>query len=282
VEQGIRLRTTGGLALITTIVALFAAPTARAQYGGIQDNSFLIEEAYNQDPGVVQHINSFWRNWSSGDWLYAFTQEWPLGGVKHQLSYTVPVQDVNSALASAVGLGDIALHYRYQAVGGSSAKVAFAPRLSLLIPTGSWSDGLGTGGLGLQLGLPVSWTWSAHLVTHWNAGITHTFSAHDEAGDEAATNALNLGQSVVWLFMRRVNLLVETVYVHSQDVVSQGRTGASGALFVSPGVRWSHDFKSGLQIVPGIAFPIGVGPSRGEHAFLLYLSFEHPFRKVKS
>src|SRR5215831_17813815 len=26
---------------------------------GIQDNSFLIEEAYNQDYGVVQHINNF-------------------------------------------------------------------------------------------------------------------------------------------------------------------------------------------------------------------------------
>jgi len=30
--------------------------------------------------------------------------------------------------------------------------------------------------------------------------------------------------------------------------------------------------------VPGIAFPIGVGPSAGDDAVLLYLSFEHPFR----
>ena len=29
---------------------------------GIQDNSFLIEEAYNQDPGVVQHISGFQRD----------------------------------------------------------------------------------------------------------------------------------------------------------------------------------------------------------------------------
>jgi hypothetical protein len=49
--------------------------------------------------------------------------------------------------------------------------------------------------------------------------------------------------------------------------------------FVSPGVRWSYDFESGLQIVPGIAFPIGVGPSRREKSVFLYLSFEHPFRK---
>jgi hypothetical protein len=269
------------MALIATTLTLMAVATlAHPQQGPIQDNSFLIEEAYNQDPGYVQHINAFSRYASSGDWLYTFTQEWPLGGVKHQLSYTLPVQDVNSELAAAVGLGDVALNYRYQAVGDSGTKVAFAPRLSLLVPTGKWSDGLGTGGVGLQLNLPLSWVWSSRVVTHWNAGITHTFSAHDETGEEAGTNALNLGQSFVWLAGRRVNLLLETVYVHSQDVVSQGSTDTSGALYVSPGIRWSYDFKNGLQIVPGIAFPIGLGPSRGEHGFLLYLSFEHPFRKT--
>ena len=55
----------------------------------------------------------------------------------------------------------------------------------------------------------------------------------------------------------------------------------SEALHVSPATRWCYDFKNGLQIVPGVAFPIGVGPSKGDHAFLLYLSFEHPFRKAK-
>jgi hypothetical protein len=41
-------------------------------------------------------------------------------------------------------------------------------------------------------------------------------------------------------------------------------------------VRWAYDFKSGLQIVPGIALPITVRPSH-ERAVLLYLSFEHPY-----
>ncbi|HUS20121.1 MAG TPA: hypothetical protein VMZ25_10765, partial [Terriglobales bacterium] len=43
----------------------------------IEDNSFLIEEAYNQEHGVVQHIQSFTRTWNSQDWVYSFTQEWP-------------------------------------------------------------------------------------------------------------------------------------------------------------------------------------------------------------
>ena len=40
-------------------------------------------------------------------------------------------------------------------------------------------------------------------------------------------------------------------------------------------MRWAHNLKSGLQIVPGIAVPIGIGPSSGDTGVLLYLSFEH-------
>ena len=74
---------------------------------GIQDNSFFIEEAYNQEEGVVQHINSFLRQ-HNGDWVYTFTQEWPLFSQQHQLSYTIPVQRLGSAPHGGTGLGDIA------------------------------------------------------------------------------------------------------------------------------------------------------------------------------
>src|SRR6185369_17848086 len=77
----------------------------------ISDNSFLIEEAYNQAPGVVQHINTFTRS-RGGDWLYTFTQEWPVGSMKHQLSYTFAALSVGRA----DGVGDFALNYRYQLV----------------------------------------------------------------------------------------------------------------------------------------------------------------------
>src|SRR5215212_4686556 len=69
----------------------------------IQDNSFLIEEAYNQERGVVQHISTFARPRAGNAWTYSFTQEWPLGGIQHQLSYTLPVQHD----PDGTGLGDI-------------------------------------------------------------------------------------------------------------------------------------------------------------------------------
>src|SRR5689334_6991910 len=85
---------------------------------GIQDNSFLVEEAYNQEFGVVQHISTFTRFWNSKDWAYSFTQEWPVpGDSRHQLSYTLLLQESGSFPDSGAGIGDVALNYRYQLVG---------------------------------------------------------------------------------------------------------------------------------------------------------------------
>jgi chemotaxis signal transduction protein len=266
-------------AALASLLLLFTLGrgTVRAEEP-IQDNSFLIEEAYNQERGVVQHISAFSRAHETGDWLFSFTQEWPLPDQKHQLSFTLPVQEIHAAAVRSTGIGDAALNYRYQALGIGGGKVAFAPRLSLLVPTGSTRDGLGAGGAGFQVNLPLSVEMGSRFVSHWNAGATHTFQARDAVGEEAGTSAYALGQSFVWLARPKLNLLVETIWSSAEVVQGPGATTRAEALFVSPGVRFAIDVKGGLQVVPGIAFPIGVGPSRGQHALFLYLSLEHPFR----
>lgn len=244
----------------------------------IQDNSFLIEEAYNQEAGVVQHINSFIRM-RSGDWLYTFTQEWPLFGQKHQLSFTLPAARVSDVFGSHAGIGDVALNYRYQLVGNGETRVAVAPRFTLLAPTGDSKRGLGSGAVGVQLSLPASVVLSDKFVTHWNAGTTITPSAKNARGEKATTTEYSLGQSIIWLAAPAFNVMLETVWNSSQSVIGSRRTERSSSLLMSPGVRWAHNFKSGLQIVPGIAVSIGAGPSKGERSIFLYLSFEHPFKK---
>ena len=79
--------------------ALFIAwlTTQKAPEWKIQDNSFLVEEAYNQDPSVVQHITGVMRD-SKHHWTGTFTQEWPMGGIKNQLSYTLPLDGASDAL----------------------------------------------------------------------------------------------------------------------------------------------------------------------------------------
>jgi hypothetical protein len=254
-----------------------ASPSSATEPRPIQDNSFLVEEAYNQEYGVVQHISSFTRFWDSKAWVYTFTQEWPVpGDARHQLSYTLAFTDPGPE----PGIGDVALNYRYQLAGSGVTRVAFAPRLSVLLPTGDSSQGRGAGGFGLQTSLPLSVVLSKKLVSHWNLGSTFVPHAKDTAGDRAATVGYNLGQSFVWLARPRFNVLLETVFASNQSVVGRDRTSWSNTLLLNPGVRWAYNFKNGLQIVPGVAVPVGVGPSAGEKGIFLYLSFEHPFRKL--
>jgi hypothetical protein len=263
----------GGLA-----AALLAALPARAQEDApIQDNSFLIEEAYNQEAGVVQHINTFSRDDDSGDWLYTFTQEWPLGGQRHQLSYTVPWQRLEDSADGGSGLGDVAVNYRLQLVGSGDTPVAFSPRLSLLLPTGEEENGRGAGAAGLQVNLPLSAVLAERFVTHANLGATHVPGAKDGAGNEADLTTYNFGQSFIWQARSKLNVMLELVYTSGEEVSGSGATERSDGFFISPGLRWAWDLPSGLQIVPGVAIPLGAGPSSGERQIFLYISFEHPF-----
>ena len=243
----------------------------------IQDNSFLVEEAYNQGRGIVQHISTFERDARGGGWAYSFTQEWPVPGQRHQLSYTVPVSRSDQASGGSAGLGDVAVHYRYQIGGTEGQATAFAPRFTVVLPSGASRRGLGAGGAGLQFNLPFSAELPASLVTHSNAGATYIARARDVEGSEAATVDVALGQSVIWLLRPRLNLMLEAAWSRAQEVVGPGRTERGTELLLSPGIRGAIDLRSGLQIVPGLAFPIGLGPSGGERSVFVYLSLEHPF-----
>ena len=241
----------------------------------IQDNSFLIEEAYNQEAGIVQHISTFERETGSHAWAYTFTQEWPLFSQQHQLSYTVPV--ISNGSGQGSGLGDIAIHYRYQLANGKRSGIFVAPRISLIVPSGNDRKDRGAGAAGVQVNLPISIEHSAYFVTHWNAGATLTPSARNAAGDKATTRNYNLGASAIWLPLSRLNAMLEAAWSRDEAVSGPDRRIGEDSFFLSPGVRGAFNFASGLQIVPGFAVPIGIGPSDGERSVFFYLSFEHPF-----
>lgn len=236
----------------------------------IEDNSFLIEEAYNQEKGVIQYINTFYRQ-RNGDFGYSFTNEIPMKMQRHQFSYTINVARSDGR----VGWGDTYINYRYQIAGFTEDhKVAVAPRFTLILPTGNYRRGTGTGAFGYQANLPVSVKLSKKFVTHWNAGMTVTPNARNENGVRATTTGFNLGQSTIFLAKTNFNVMFETAWNRNENVIAPRRTAGEYSLLLNPGIRWAWNLKSGLQIVPGIAVPIGVGPSRGERGIFLYLSFE--------
>jgi len=238
---------------VAVLALAFATSALSAQNGPIADNSFLVEEAYNQDRGVVQHISALLRA-RDGAWLFTFTQEWPFFSSRHQLGFTVPLE---GGAGGDARVSDLFVNYRYQLVGPDGA-VAAAPRLSLLLPTGRAADGAGAGAWGVQVNLPVSVRLGDRAVTHWNAGVTLLPS-----GD-----TYNGGASAIWLARPRFNVMLEASWIHAAPGAEQ--------LLVMPGVRWAHDFRNGLQVVPGVGYAFDVGSSGGD-ALVMYLSFEHGF-----
>jgi len=216
----------------------------------IQDNSFLLEEAYNQEPAIVQHISTLLFDRRISSWQYALTDEWPLNGQRHQLSITVPLQSTGAAHSAA--FGEVALNYRLQLVGSGETRFAVAPRLSVLLP----STELGSHTLGFQSNVASSFMATPTLALHTNAGLT--------VGTKS--RVVNAGQSLIWLVDPRFNVMLEGTMTNTE-----GRNGFT----ISPGVRWAYNFPSGLQIVPGIAFPVGFSANSDQRALLLYLSFEH-------
>jgi hypothetical protein len=74
--------------------------------------------------------------------------------------------------------------------------------------------------------------------------------------------------------------MLESIFNSLQQVTAPDKTEWSNSSYISPGVRWAYNFKNGLQIVPGVAMPIGVGASSGQKGVFIYLSFEHPFRAL--
>lgn len=254
------------------IAMLFNAWVAEGEDKKIQDNSFLVEEAYNQEPGVIQHIQTFQYQKKSKTWAYTFTQEWPVPGQTHQFSYTIPVNRTESPRNT--GIGDIALNYRYQLVFKEA--VAIAPRLSILLPTGDYKKGLGTGALGYQTNIPISVEVSDKWVTHSNAGLTFTPGSKEAGGAKSDTVGFNFGTSVIYVASENFNLMLEAAFSSQESVLSDGTKERKDTFFINPGMRFAINFESGLQIVPGIAFPYGLGPSKGEYGAFAYLSFEHP------
>ena len=259
------------LPLLSSSIHAQSAPDSTAK--PISDNSFLVEEAYNQEAGVVQHISNYRRD-RDGGWLATFTQEWPLGGQLDQLSYTLPLQSLSSGSAS---LGDVAINYRRQVLGRDEQPVWFAPRLSVVLPSGSARKGTGSGGPGVQMNLPLSVRVDGALVTHWNAGASLT-RARTALGDRGTTRSVFAAASAIWLIAPTVNLMLESAWDRTEALDDAGDRVAENSFVILPGIRGAINLPHDLQLVPGFGVPIGLGPSRGERDLFLYLSVEHPFR----
>ncbi len=286
--------------LIFAAMLTFAASSARGQDEGpqhISDNSFLIEEAYNQEPGVVQHIFNWIPTWDfengqRRDFAFLYLMELPVGGQTNQFSFT-PMSFVHfdddpdgGPEEEEGGWGDTFLNYRYQLTMDDEFgwMPAIAPRASVILPTGDEDRGLGTGEVGYQFNLPISKELE-RFAFHFNAGTTIFPDASVElagGGDSPGRdlNGYNLGASAIWLASYDVNYFLEFVTFWQEELDALGIEEDTTVALLNPGVRGALYTGEEVQWVVGASVPIGLSEDAPDVGVFLYMSIEHDFRTL--
>lgn len=241
------------LGLLITLLGARPASAQSAEWR-ILDNSFLIEEAFNQQKGVFQNIAT-WARIRSREWTCTFTQEWPIPAQRHQFSYTIPFSTVEGVR----GFDDFFINYRYQLMSGENGALAIAPRISLTVPTGNVARGLGAGEAGLQLTVPAS-KQLGNFYVHANAGVTWLPDVQ---------HTVMIGGSGIWQTTSMFHLMLEAVAQLAQDY---------DTFTLSPGFRrgWGDE----KQVVVGLAVPVTWSGGTSRTALLTYFSYELPFRRL--
>ena len=264
------------IGLLISIKCYSQADTIAKFTPAIEDNSMFIEEAYNQEDRVLQHISNlvFLPNLKN-NFFYAFTQEWPAFGLKHQLSYTLQYNSFNRG--DIVGLGDILINYRYQ-LSYKENFIACSPRLSFIIPSGNKNKGLGSGSWGLQANLPLSKRWTNHFINHLNIGATYLFKVkEDNINFNKSLVSYFVGISSIWLVTEKFNLMMECLTNFNVNPDLNNKVTYTTQTILAPAIRYAIDIKK-LQIVPGISVPLTFTEnSKMEVGGFFYLSFEHEF-----
>lgn len=240
----------------------------------IEDNSFFIEEAYNQEYRVVQHISGFLYGMGVSKTLYNFTQEWPLGGQTNQLSLSIPI--VSESFST--GVGDMVVNYRYQLFTKEDWAAA-SPRISLILPTGNKDKGFGNGKAGIEVNLPFSKRVSEKFVVHFNFGATLFQGVRFNLPHQSVLKDLytyNTGGSVIYLASYNLNFMLEYLFTYFNEIDDLGTSVYATRNILSPGIRYAIDFGD-VQVVPGIAIPIFMENNKTKANFFFYLSIEHPY-----
>jgi hypothetical protein len=268
--------TAPGLVLALFLISVAPALAQSATVGTpfeILDNSFIVEEAFNQEAGIFQNI--FGVRFAEGSaWEFGFTQEWPLPSQTHQLSYTVPL----AGLGTSAGVGDVLLNYRYQWWFGSAGLPAFSPRFSIILPSGSEDEGRGAGVVGWQVNLPFS-KQQGDLYYHWNGGFTWlpNVSSPRPDGEHVDLFTPHLAASAIWRARPMFNLMLETVAEFEEEIEPAAGTVRTTVLTVSPGFRTGWNV-SDSQIILGFAVPLTFANDEKDAAAFVYFSYELPFK----
>ncbi|HEX9664027.1 MAG TPA: transporter [Candidatus Binatia bacterium] len=268
-------------------LTLFSGVTARGAeprpIDGFSDYSFLIEEAYNQEQGEVQHTltavysNDFRRR----GWSFNFEQEWWLFTEDHQVAFSIPFSHIREEGENQRGVGDVLIEYRYQLTEEGPNVPAVAPKFSLILPTGDRDKGTGNGVVGYEWSIAASKKVAPRLALHANLGLTYLPKVRVPLDDglrlspKRSLVSYDVGASVVFALTSNFHTLLEWVGEFEQEIGDKGKKERVFKASLSPGIRAAVINKDGLQTVLGVGIPIGVSGPAENYGVFLYFSIEH-------
>jgi hypothetical protein len=205
------------------------------------DNSFLLEEGFNQPINAVQFIQDY----NSRTNEFTHSGEIPMGSKGHQFSYLVAQdQKINPILS-----------YRFLSV--SEPRVYLAHRFGVVVPVQDER-------YGFEYKQAFTFVASDRWMYHWNFGLFHFPRYKGET-----INSYNSGTSVVYYAQDNLNFLVEAYLETNQNQYRY---------IINPGLRYALNLDwQETQIVPGMSFPISFEQDTENAGVLLYLSFETKF-----
>ncbi len=279
----------------------------------LEDNSFVVDEAFNQGKGSVQYMACYQHNrWKDADPVLSFCQELPLRSSRHQLGYSLAYVFHTGLQSNSLkpGPGDASVHYSYW-LKNTSSRVMVVPKLIAWLPIGKAIHSNGSGGWGGKLSLAMTTKLSGKWVVHTNVlasriwGSRHYFqygNATVAAGSvefaKRNLNSLGVGFSVNYLLHPRFHFVLEKMLTSeefakddSADMLADNDTNRPASATVArrtrmlliPGFRWAINGKD-WQLVPAVGCPLEVlseNPWQDlktggaiKGGLVLYLSFE--------
>jgi hypothetical protein len=252
----------------------------------IEDNGFLVEEAYNQEAGMVQHVFTAAYNNDSRrrGWDFSFTQAWPVFSQDHQFSYTIPWSHFIDGADRIYGVGDTTLSYRYQVLEEDERRPALAPRFTLILPTGNRDRGTGNGVVGYEWSLPFSKKLASRFAMHANFDVTYLpgvrarlDGSRGRLSPKHSLVSYKAGASGIFAVLPRFHLMLEWIGDFEESIDDRGKSHREFKPVIAPGFRAAAIDEEKMQIVVGAAVPVGLNRKADNHGVFLYLSVEHSF-----
>jgi hypothetical protein len=271
------------LAILSVFAGGIVAAAGPRPIDGFDDNSFLVEEAYNQERGEVQHtFNAVYSNdFKRRGWSFNFEQEWWLFTEDHQVAFSIPFFHLWEESRRHNGVGDIQIGYRYQLTNEEPEIPAFAPGFSLILPTGDRDKGTGNGVVGYEWTIAASKKLGRRLAMHANLGLSYLPKIRIRLNDERRLSpkrslvSYDVGASVVFALSSDVHVLLEWLGEFEAEINDKGKKERDFKALLSPGIRAAVINKDDVQTVLGVGIPIGVNGPADNYGVFLYLSVEH-------